>query len=98
MWQISGTPERPRLCVFRSNKHIYAQVVDDEAQCTLAHATTLQTAVKGQIEGNCCTKVATHRGCFLVVSIFTGLVWRQTSGGGGACGQGDCQAMRREGN
>ena len=32
--KVSGTPERPRLCVFRSNNHIYAQVIDDVAQQT----------------------------------------------------------------
>merc|ERR1711976_852362 len=32
--KVNGTPERPRLCVFRSNKHIYAQVIDDESQTT----------------------------------------------------------------
>ena len=37
---ITGTPENPRLCVFRSNKHIYAQVVDDTAGNTLAAAST----------------------------------------------------------
>ena len=38
--KISGTPERPRLSVFRSNKHIYAQVIDDLAGTTLAAAST----------------------------------------------------------
>ena len=42
---ISGTPENPRLCVFRSNKHIYAQVVDDLAGNTLAAASTQEAAV-----------------------------------------------------
>ncbi|MBC7355678.1 MAG: 50S ribosomal protein L18 [Desulfomicrobiaceae bacterium] len=39
--KISGTPERPRLVVFRSNKHIYAQIVDDSRGVTLAAASTL---------------------------------------------------------
>ena len=40
--KISGTTERPRLSVFRSNKQIYAQVVDDSAGTTLAQATSLK--------------------------------------------------------
>jgi large subunit ribosomal protein L18 len=44
--KISGTPERPRLTVFRSAKHIYAQVVDDAAGSTLAHASTLSKDVR----------------------------------------------------
>ena len=38
---LSGTADRPRLAVFRSNNHIYAQVIDDEAQSTLCSASTL---------------------------------------------------------
>ena len=38
--KISGTPQRPRLSVFRSNKHIYAQLIDDAAGVTLASAST----------------------------------------------------------
>ena len=45
--RISGTPERPRLCVFRSNKQIYAQVIDDIAGNTLFSASS-----KGITEGN----------------------------------------------
>lgn len=38
---ICGTAERPRLCVFRSNKHLYAQIIDDSKSCTLVSASTL---------------------------------------------------------
>ena len=38
--KILGTPERPRLSVFRSNRHIYAQIVDDTAGATLVSAST----------------------------------------------------------
>jgi large subunit ribosomal protein L18 len=48
--KISGTPERPRLSVFRSLKHIYAQVVDDVAGTTLAHASTMSKDLKGQAD------------------------------------------------
>ena len=44
--KISGTPECPRLCVFRSNSHLYAQVIDDVNQVTLASASTLDKEVK----------------------------------------------------
>lgn len=39
--KVNGTPERPRLVVFRSSKHIYAQIIDDLAGATLASASTL---------------------------------------------------------
>ena len=39
--KIRGTTERPRLCVYRSNKHIYAQIVDDQETRTLAAVSTL---------------------------------------------------------
>ena len=48
--KISGTPEMPRLCVYRSNKSIYAQVIDDTKGITLVSASTLDAAVKGQLE------------------------------------------------
>ena len=47
--KVSGTGERPRLTVFRSAKHIYAQVIDDVAGKTLAHVSTLSKDVKGSI-------------------------------------------------
>jgi large subunit ribosomal protein L18 len=47
--RIGGTPERPRLAVFRSARHIYAQVVDDVAGKTVAHASTLSRDVRGDV-------------------------------------------------
>ena len=47
--KISGTSECPRLCVYRSNAHIYAQIIDDEAQTTLASASTLDKEIKGSV-------------------------------------------------
>jgi len=48
--KISGTPEQPRLNVFRSNKHIYAQLIDDVNGVTLAQASSFEAAVAN--EGN----------------------------------------------
>jgi large subunit ribosomal protein L18 len=49
--KVSGTAERPRLAVFRSNKHIYAQVIDDVAGRTLAAASTEDPSLKGTAGG-----------------------------------------------
>lgn len=48
--KIQGTSERPRLTIFRSAKHIYAQVVDDVAGTTLVHSSTLAREVRTAIE------------------------------------------------
>ena len=48
--KISGTPEMPRLCVYRSNRYIYAQVIDDTKGVTLVQASSLDPALKGQLE------------------------------------------------
>ena len=48
--RLSGTAERPRLAVFRSNNHMYAQVIDDVAGHTLVSASTLQNDVKAGLE------------------------------------------------
>jgi large subunit ribosomal protein L18 len=45
-----GTPERPRLTVFRSNRQIYVQIIDDVAGLTLASASTQSKALKGQLQ------------------------------------------------
>ncbi len=47
---IIGTPERPRMAVFRSNNHIYVQIIDDVAKTNLVSASTLQKDVKEKLE------------------------------------------------
>ena len=49
--KVSGTPERPRLAVFRSLNHIYAQVIDDVSGKTLAAASTTEKDLKGKSGG-----------------------------------------------
>jgi large subunit ribosomal protein L18 len=49
--KVTGTSERPRLTVFRSSKHIYAQVVDDTSASSLATVSTLAKALAEQLEG-----------------------------------------------
>lgn len=48
--RIWGSSERPRLCVFRSNRHIYAQVVDDSTSQTIAQASTLDSDLKDEVK------------------------------------------------
>jgi large subunit ribosomal protein L18 len=48
--RLFGTPERPRLAIFRSSKHIYAQVVNDHTATTLASASTLDPEIKAQLK------------------------------------------------
>lgn len=53
--RLEGTPDRPRMAVFRSNEHIYVQVIDDVAQATLAAASSIDKELKGKLENgaNC---------------------------------------------
>ena len=48
--RFSGTAERPRLAVFRSNNHMYAQIIDDTVGNTLVSASTVQSDIKSEIE------------------------------------------------
>jgi len=48
--KIFGTPERPRLCVYRSEKHMYAQIIDDTKGHTLVSASTLDKELRDKLE------------------------------------------------
>ena len=60
--KISGTQERPRLCVYRSNKNIYVQIIDDVAGKTLVSASTLDKEVKAELEKTNNVEAAAHLG------------------------------------
>jgi large subunit ribosomal protein L18 len=58
--KVFGTPQRPRLSVFRSAKHIYAQVIDDVSGVTLVSASTLDKALRANVDGDkvdCATEI-----------------------------------------
>jgi large subunit ribosomal protein L18 len=56
--KLAGTAERPRLAVFKSDKFVYAQVIDDDAGRTLVAATSLEADVRSQLSGGAANKAA----------------------------------------
>ncbi len=56
--KLAGTAERPRLAVFKSDKFVYAQVIDDDAGRTLVAATSLEVEVRSQLTGGTANKAA----------------------------------------
>ena len=63
--RLSGTPERPRLAVFRSNNHMYAQIIDDVAGNTIVSASTLQGDVKEGLDKTNNVEAATKLGAVI---------------------------------
>jgi len=57
--RVSGSAERPRLCVFRSLNHVYAQVVDDAKGVTLAAASSLDPEIREQRDGKPKSQIST---------------------------------------
>ncbi|MGF1480343.1 MAG: 50S ribosomal protein L18 [Cyanophyceae cyanobacterium] len=60
--KVNGTPERPRLSVFRSQQHIYAQVIDDTAQKTLVSASTLEPELREKLPTGATCEASTEVG------------------------------------
>ena len=84
--RFSGTAERPRLAVFRSNNHMYAQIIDDTVGNTLVSASTLQKDVKAELEktnnveaaaylGTVIAKKAIEKGITSVVFVRGGFIY-----------------------
>ena len=63
--KVKGTANAPRLCVYRSLNHIYAQLIDDVAGNTLVTASTLDKAIKGNLEGKTKSQEAKEVGILL---------------------------------
>lgn len=85
--RFTGTPERPRLAVFRSNNHIYAQIIDDTVGNTLVAASTLQKDVKAELQktndvaaaaylGTVIAKIALEKGIKSVVFDRGGFIYQ----------------------
>lgn len=62
---VSGDERRPRLCIFRSNRHIYAQIIDDTRGMTLISASSLDPALRGRLEKGSDAKAAYEVGKLL---------------------------------
>lgn len=56
--RVSGTPERPRLAVFKSSRYVYAQLIDDLSGSTLAQANSRETELRSRFEGGAGSKAA----------------------------------------
>ena len=86
---IVGTAQRPRLCVFRSNNHMYAQIIDDTIGNTLVSASTLQKDVKAELEKTNNVDAAAYLGKKAVEAGITEVVFDR----GGFIYQGKIQAF-----
>ena len=69
--RFNGTAERPRLAVFRSNDHMYAQIIDDTVGNTLVAASTVEKAVKAELEHTNDVAAASYLGTVIAKRITT---------------------------
>ena len=90
---ISGTAERPRLNVFRSAKHIYAQIIDDTVGKTLVSASTVQKEVKAELEKTNDVAAAAHLGTVIAKRAIEKGITTVVFDRGGFIYQGKIQAL-----
>ncbi len=91
--RFSGTAERPRLAVFRSNNHMYAQIIDDDAQHTLVSASTLQKDVKAELEKTNNVEAAAYLGTVIAKRALEKGITTVVFDRGGYIYQGKVQAL-----
>ena len=91
--RFRGTAERPRLAVFRSNNHMYAQIIDDVAQTTLVSASTLQKDVKAELEKTNTVAAASYLGTVIAKKALEKGIDTVVFDRGGFIYQGKVQAL-----
>ena len=90
---IAGTASKPRLCVFRSNNHMYAQIIDDAVGHTLVSASTLQKDVKAELEKTNDVAAAAHLGTVIGKKAVEAGITEVVFDRGGFIYQGKVQAL-----
>ena len=90
---IIGTPERPRMAVFRSNNHMYVQIIDDVAKTTLVSASTLQKDVKEKLEKTNDVAAAAYLGTVIAMKAQEAGIKSVVFDRGGFIYQGKIQAL-----
>lgn len=91
--RFSGTTERPRLAVFRSNNHMYAQIIDDTVGKTLVSASTVQKEVKAELEKTNDVAAAAHLGTVIAKRAIEKGITTVVFDRGGFIYQGKIQAL-----
>lgn len=91
--RFSGTPERPRLAVFRSNNHMYAQIIDDTVGRTLVSASTVEKAVKSELTHTNDTEAAAYIGTLVAKRAVEKGIDKVVFDRGGFLYQGKVQAL-----
>ena len=91
--RLSGTPERPRLAVFRSNNHMYAQIIDDVAGNTIVSASTLQGDVKEGLDKTNNVEAATKLGAVIAKKALDNGIKEVVVDRGGYIYQGKVKAL-----
>ena len=91
--RFSGTPERPRLAVYRSTHHMYAQIIDDTVGNTLVSASTLQKDVKAELEKTNNVEAAAYLGTVIAKRALEKGITTVVFDRGGFIYQGKIQAL-----
>ena len=91
--RFAGTAERPRLAVFRSNNHMYAQIIDDSVGHTLVAASTLEKEIKAELENTDTVEAAAYVGTVIAKRAIEKGITAVVFDRGGFIYQGKIQAL-----